>query len=114
MNKPKTVSRPDGVRKGHCFQLSAMTLFESPEGWELVHGSVIGRTGKRIGHAWLRSECGVFVYDAVLDRMFLAEDWEAAGAEEVATYFEFTAMQEILHSGHWGPWEDIPLMDVAA
>ena len=93
-------------RQGRCFELAFSAMLE-PEnaGAVLMHGTVIGRGGSRIDHAWLIIEDGAAIYDPVFDRLILPTSYNARFApEEERRYSAKEAAEEALNQGHSGPW----------
>ena len=103
--KPPRVRARD--RAGRCYELAGRGALEHA-GWGLVHGRVRGPLGAAIGHAWCRSSCGRWVYDATEDRVYAADSYaEKFAATEVMHYATSRQVAEAMRrAGHWGPWHD--------
>jgi hypothetical protein len=74
-------------------------------GWILVHGRTRGQL-EPIGHAWLVSACGAWIYDPVLDRDYQADVYAAHfdAVEERRFPTAKVVAEMALKHGHWGPW----------
>ena len=91
-------------RQGRCYELAGKAMLKR-EGWKLAHGTVRGREGERIGHAWLERDD--MVYDAVLDREIDELSYLARfHAERQAIYSQEEAAVTMLQHKHWGPWHE--------
>ena len=103
--------------RGNCYEAAAklLTAHGGCPGVELVHGTVTGQgpiAGVRYGHAWL--EIGDVVLDASNGRFVVAgkSDYYAVGeiAEPVSRYGFEAAVRQMLESGHYGPWDERPIL----
>ncbi len=74
--------------------------------WTLVHGVIrkqIGEHSFRIAHGWLKRDG--WVYDAVLNKSYNAEEYLSIfAAEEIAAFSPFDAAERALETRCWGPW----------
>ena len=87
-----------------CYELSWMVVMDSPA-WVLVHGTCRGPTGEQIGHAWVETLDGQHVYETMTDRVMCAgEHADYFAALAVHRYLQRQAAEQVVKSGHYGPW----------
>ena len=103
--------------EGDCYEAAAKLLYahRSCPGIVLVHGTVTGQgpiAGVRYGHAWV--EVGDVVLDPSNGRFVVARKstYYAAGeiTEPVARYAFREAALWMLETGHYGPWDERPIL----
>lgn len=103
--------------RGNCYEAAAklLTAYCGCPGVELVHGTVTGQgpiAGVRYGHAWV--EIGDVVLDASNGRFVVAgkSAYYAVGeiTEPVARYAFREAALCMLETGHYGPWDERPIL----
>jgi len=91
-------------RVGRCYELSGAAALDHHD-WALVHGTVRGRDGGPIGHAWIERDG--WIYDATTDEAMHVDLFHRkfAAVEQGRWVGEGVAAMVRRH-GHWGPWLD--------
>jgi hypothetical protein len=102
--RPKSRLRPRS-RARRCFELSGRYQMQDPT-WTLVHGTVryvVWGDESRYAHGWLKRDG--WIYDAVLNESFRADEYVSRfAAEELATFTDKEIADAMHTFGHWGPW----------
>lgn len=94
----------DKSRLGRCYELSGEYLAGHP-GTELVHGSIQGMGHPRLDHAWVSG--GDHVWEPILDLVFPTRTFTLAfNAKAHQVYKWDVAMEKMVDTGHYGPWDD--------
>ena len=98
------------TRQTRCYELAGRGMLDAPDDclWILVHGRVNTMNGQsRIGHAWHEHPESGLVYDPVFNTTTpKAEYYEGLRAEVVAVFTRAQALEQMVLTGHWGPWRN--------
>ena len=97
---------------GRCFESAGKALLMPPDinfvtGWKLAHGVVTGTKGivkvRKYSHAWIEND--TLVYDGETRSLYLKDTfYEAGNVCDVCRYDKREALEAMLDSGHYGPW----------
>ena len=106
-------------RRGRCYELTwrAMLEEEGSEAFVLVHGTLAASLlglWDAYGHAWIELPDGR-VYDPTLNEYApKAEYYDWYKPSDCQRYSRTQAMELAAHVGHYGPWTEEEMAEIAA